>query len=80
MKLSLLNVVVGVQRDQRLYGSRPEQLSLSRFRSPGEPSLASCCALAKVLKDLIDGQYEWLLYSQVSSYCCSPLPTVRHSS
>src|SRR5580692_8362544 len=37
-------------------------------------------ALAKVLKDLIDGQNEWLLHSQVSSYCCSPLPTVRRSS
>jgi len=79
LKLSLLNVVVEVQRDQRLwFPSRA--VESSRFRSPGEPSLASSCALAKVLKELIDGQYEWLLHSQVSSYCCSPLPTVRHSS
>ena len=31
MKLNLLDVVVEVQRDQRLYGSRPDQLSLQDF-------------------------------------------------
>ena len=32
LKLNLLDVVIEVQGDQRLYGSIPEQLSLSRFR------------------------------------------------
>jgi hypothetical protein len=36
-KLSLLNVVVEVQRDQRLYGSRPEQLSLQDFGRLASP-------------------------------------------
>ena len=37
MKLNLLDVVVEVQRDQRLYGSRPEQLSLQDFDRLASP-------------------------------------------
>jgi hypothetical protein len=29
---------------------------------------------------IIHGQYDWLLHSQVRSYCCCALATVRHSS
>ena len=38
LKLNLLDVVIEVQRDQRLYGSRPEQLSLQDFGRLASPS------------------------------------------
>jgi hypothetical protein len=38
LKLNLLDVVVEVQRDQRLYSSGPEQLSLKDFRRLARPS------------------------------------------
>jgi len=38
LKLNLLDVVVEIQRNQRLYGSRPEQLSLQDFGRPASPT------------------------------------------
>jgi hypothetical protein len=64
LKLNLLDVVIEVQRDQRLYGCRPEQLSLQDFGRLASPSphRVGVCVVHSCL-DYIRSHEAWRLES-----------------